>query len=126
MNSPSSPASCLDPLALARLQELDPQGSNKLLERIIAAYLKALERMLPDLDKARTEPMDLSVIRHTSHTLKSSSASIGALALAQRCATIENMARLGETEGLGPLLDDMLEQIAMVRQALLDLAPNPT
>lgn len=126
MTRPNPPAPCLDPLALARLQELDPSGANKLIERVISAYLKALERMLPELDKARFEPMDLSVVRHISHTLKSSSASLGAMDLAERCATIETMARLGQTEGLSALLDGMLEQIAKVRQALLDLSPDPT
>jgi HPt (histidine-containing phosphotransfer) domain-containing protein len=126
MTRPNASSPCLDPLALARLQELDPSGANKLIERVVAAYLKALERMLPELDKARVEPMDLNVVRHISHTLKSSSASLGALDLAERCAAIETMARLGQTEDMSTLLDGMLEQIAVVRQALLDLSPDPT
>ncbi|MEJ6006858.1 Hpt domain-containing protein [Paucibacter sp. AS339] len=126
MTSPNTPASCLDPVALERLRELDPSGANKLIERVIAAYLKALERMLPELERARAESIDLNVVRHISHTLKSSSASLGAMDLAERCATIETMARQGQTDGMDSLLDGMLGQVALVRQALLDMSPNPS
>lgn len=111
----------LDAQALARLRELDPGGGNKLIERVVAAYLKSLERLLPDLAKARGATLDLAVVRHVSHTLKSSSASLGALSLAQRCAEIETMARNGHTEGLEAMLDGMLEEIGQVRLALTAL-----
>jgi HPt (histidine-containing phosphotransfer) domain-containing protein len=124
-SDPASTSSfCLDAQALARLQELDPQGANKLLERVIAAYVKSLERLLPELENARGTGLDLNVIRHVCHTLKSSSASLGALDLAERCAEIETMARIGQTDGLESLLDGMLAQVILVRQALLSLLPH--
>ena len=118
------PAQCLDAQALARLQELDPNGANKLLERVIAAYVKSLERLLPELANARGDRLDLNLVRHVTHTLKSSSASLGALALAECCAEIETMARIGQTDGLEPLLDGMLAQVIQVRQALLSMLPH--
>jgi HPt (histidine-containing phosphotransfer) domain-containing protein len=117
---------CLDETALARLRELDPGGENQLIERIVAAYSKSLERLLPELASARGAALQLSVVRHFSHTLKSSSASLGALALSQRCAAIEEMARNGQLEGLEMQLDCMLREIAQVRQALIALLlPKP-
>ncbi|MDM4764529.1 PAS domain-containing hybrid sensor histidine kinase/response regulator [Pelomonas sp. SE-A7] len=121
---PSPPASGttqLDALALAKLRELDPTGGNQLLNRIIQAYMKSLDRLLPDLAQARAAGLDLGGIRHVAHTLKSSSASLGALALAQRCAEIEALARNGQTEGLEAQLDDMLAEIEGVRAALNQL-----
>ncbi len=117
-------SSCLDAQSLARLQELDPNGANKLIERVIAAYVKSLEKLLPELENARGENLDLNVVRHVSHTLKSSSASLGALNLAERCAEIETMARIGQTDGLEALLDGMLLEVIQVRLALLSLLPN--
>lgn len=108
----------LDAQALARLRELDPSGNNQLLKRVIQAYMKSLERLLPELAQARAAGLDLGGIRHVAHTLKSSSASLGALALAQRCAEIEALARTGQTEGLEGLLDAMLAEIEAVRSAL--------
>lgn len=126
MSSNSSPPfdtvpAPLDAQAIARLRELDPGGGNKLIERVVAAYVKSLERLLPDLARARGATLDLAVVRHVSHTLKSSSASLGALGLAQRCAEIETMARNGHTEGLEAMLDGMLEEIGQVRLALTAL-----
>lgn len=124
---PSSTAdatSCLDPVALDRLRELDPDGHNKLIERVLAAYLKSLDRLLPELAAARGEQLDLNVVRHVSHTLKSSSASLGAMALAERCADIESRARQQHSEGLEALLDAMLADIQQVRLAVASLAPT--
>lgn len=114
-------ASCLDPQSLARLHELDPDGNNKLVARVLDAYLKSLDRLVPELQKARQTPPDFNVMRHVCHTLKSSSASLGALQLSERCAEIEQMVRNGETDGIEARLDLMLEGLVEVRQALTTL-----
>lgn len=116
------PAALLDPEAIRRLRELDPSGGNKLLERVVNAFSISLDRLLPDLASAREGGgLDLAVVRHVSHTLKSSSASLGAMALSARCADIETMAREGETQGLSEQLDAMLQDIQQVRTALAAL-----
>ena len=119
----SAPASraptVLDQASLDRLRELDPTGAARLMHRIVAAYDSSLERLLPDLAAARAgTSIDLSVVRHVSHTLKSSSASLGALNLAEQCAEIETKARNGTVEGLDALLDNMLIEVEQVRLAL--------
>lgn len=116
------PAALLDPEAIRRLRELDPSGDNKLLERVVNAFSHSLDRMLPDLARAREGATpDLTVVRHVSHTLKSSSASLGAMALSARCAGIEAMARSGQVQGLAEQLDAMLQDIQQVRTALAAL-----
>ena len=118
----SNPADLLDPEAIRRLRELDPSGGNKLLERVVAAFSTSLDRLLPELARAREgDTLDLAVVRHVSHTLKSSSASLGAMALSARCADIEALAREGRGEGLAEQLDAMLQDIQQVRAALAAL-----
>ncbi|MBB4843591.1 HPt (histidine-containing phosphotransfer) domain-containing protein [Paucibacter oligotrophus] len=112
---------CLDPQSLARLHELDPDGHNKLVERVIDAYLKSLDKLVPELQKARQTPPDFNVMRHVCHTLKSSSAALGALQLSERCAEVEQMVRNGQTGGIETRLDLMLEGLAEVQQALTTL-----
>jgi HPt (histidine-containing phosphotransfer) domain-containing protein len=118
----SAPApAVLDAQALQHLRDLDPQGGTALLARVVQAFEKSLERLLPDLDKARGSQPNLVVVRHVCHTLKSSTASLGALELSRRCAQIEAQARDGRAEGLDKLLDAMHDELARVRVALAAL-----
>lgn len=93
----------LDPAALARLGELDPSGENRLLERILKAFQTSVARLRPQLEVARHSD-DRPTIRLVAHTLKSSSASIGALQLSRLCAQIEAEIRLESTDDLGASL----------------------
>lgn len=111
----------LDELALARLRELDPGGANRLLERVIGAFLKSLDQHAPVLEAGRDDPADLNALRHVAHTLKSAAASLGALTLSQRCAEIEALARAGRTDGLGTQLDAVLAEMAGARLAMQKL-----
>ncbi len=89
----------LDPDAIARLRELDPEGRHGVLERVFKAFEASLLRMLQQLD-AQREREDVAGVASLAHTLKSSSASVGALVLAQTCADIERRLRAGETGSL--------------------------
>ena len=86
------PAGLLDAEALGRLRALDPQGQSGLLPRVLAIYTTSLRRLLEQLQVARANA-DLQAQRHVAHTLKSSSASVGALKLSALCADIERCMR---------------------------------
>jgi len=57
-------------------------------------------------------------VRHVVHTLKSSSASIGAIKLSQLCAEIENMIRLETYDDLADRVGRMDRETNAVLQAL--------
>ena len=118
---PTTTAAALDADALARLRELDPEAKSGLLARVVKAYLGSLDRLVPELDRARGATPDSEVIRHVAHTLKSSSASVGALQVSQRCAEIEVLARERQLERIEPLLDQLLDELAQARLALTNL-----
>ncbi|WP_159098935.1 response regulator [Aquabacterium olei] len=99
-------ASVLDAEALKRLRELDPRGDNRLLERVVGAFETSVSRMLPQLEDAM-RAQDQTAILHVAHTLKSSSASIGALKLSQLCAEIEHMIRRQTGEDLNPRIREI-------------------
>ncbi|MDQ6684785.1 MAG: Hpt domain-containing protein [Pseudomonadota bacterium] len=116
--SPSvTSAASLDAQALQRLRELDPSGQNRLIERVLGAFQSSTLRLGEQLDTARSGA-DLPAIRHVVHTLKSSSASIGALDLARLCAEIEASIRDQTTAGLTALLEAMDRELALVLQAV--------
>lgn len=112
----------LDPDALARLTALDPKGENQLLQRVLRAFQTSAARLMPQLEAARLSG-DRPTVRLVAHTLKSSSASIGALELSQICAQVEALIRAESADDLDPLLHTMrvaLDAALGAIQRLLD------
>ncbi len=120
---PARAGQALDAEALQRLRDLDPSGSNHLLERVAQAFETSTNRLLPQLDEALASS-DLAGVRHVAHTLKSSSASIGALKLSALCADIEGIIRNAEVQALGERVASMHGEIASVRESLRALLPT--
>lgn len=89
----------LDAQALARLQELDPDGRQGVVQRVLKAYDASLSRMVVQL-RLQAEAPDADVVAGLAHTLKSSSASVGALALSRACADLEARLRGGQATDL--------------------------
>ncbi|TXC65610.1 Hpt domain-containing protein [Piscinibacter aquaticus] len=116
--SPTSPPTAqLDAEALARLRELDPKGENQLIDRVLRAFESSALRLLPQLEAARASG-DRAGVRHVAHTLKSSSASIGALALSQHCAKVEGLIRENSSEDLQAPLSALVAELDAVRAAI--------
>ena len=121
---PPAPAQ-LDAQALARLRELDPKGENQLVDRVLRAFESSVARLLPQLEAARSSG-DRAGIRHVAHTLKSSSASIGALVLSRHCATVESLIRENSSEDLqAPLaaLTAELDAVSVAIRTMLESRP---
>ena len=82
--------------------------------------LTSVARLGAQLAEARVKN-DMQSVRHAVHTLKSSSASIGALRLSRLCAEIEAAVRQEAFAGLPSLLDDVDRELVVVLQALLPM-----
>ena len=108
----------LDPVALARLHDLDPDGSHAVVSRVLGAFETSLARMLGQLEAGRVDG-DVAAVARVAHTLKSSSASVGALALSAACADVE--ARLRGGDG-ATLLRDIDHLLTHGRAALVAVA----
>ncbi len=117
-------ATILDADALQRLRDLDPQGKNRLLERVLGAFETSAARLSKQLGEAR-QGSGMDGVRLVAHTLKSSSASIGALELSRLCAEIETQIRTGALSGFDDRLDAMDRELAAVLQVVTPmLAPT--
>ena len=110
-------AAGLDREALARLVELDPTGKGRLVERVLQAFLASVARLRP-LFEAALASRDAAGVRLVAHTLKSSSASIGALELSRCCAQAEAAARLGDEHAFGAEAAAMAGAIDRALQAV--------
>jgi len=94
------------------------------MERVLRAFHSSASRLAQQFREARASG-DMQGIRHVAHTLKSSSASIGALALARLCAEIEGSIRAGAFAALPERLDAMDRELAAVLQAVTPML-SPT
>jgi HPt (histidine-containing phosphotransfer) domain-containing protein len=107
----------LDAAAMARLQELDPDGRHGVVRRVLEAFDTSLTRMLAQLQAQRQEG-DAKVVATIAHTLKSSAASVGALALSQSCAEVERRRREGAPSDLGADVEQLIIEGERALQAV--------
>ena len=85
----------LDTNAIDAVRQLDPDGSDRLLSRLIALYRDDSSQLLADIDNG-LKSNDAEAIARAAHTLKSSSANLGATNVAAIARQIEHAARNGE------------------------------
>lgn len=107
----------LDAQAIARLAELDPGGSGQLVQRVLRAYAASLDRLMVEFRQARAAQQP-AVLRRVAHTLKSSSASVGALQLAALCADLEQAVFEPRDLNNGDILDSLEVEAARVAVAV--------
>lgn len=107
----------LDAASLQRLRELDPGDRTGLIGRVLDTYVHSLARHAAELAQARAAG-DPDALRMVAHTLKSSSASVGALELSLACAEVERLVR----EGAGAALEAPLARLEAQLQRLLAAA----
>jgi CheY-like chemotaxis protein len=82
----------IDVRALDNIRELQKPGAPDLLERIVALYLNDVPKLVQSMREAIAAG-DGTALQRAAHTLKSSSATLGALQLAKLCNEIEVQTR---------------------------------
>lgn len=121
-----APANALiDPQAIERLRQLDPGGQQKVLERVLQAYHTSLGRHLAEVEGALSAA-DADRLARAAHTLKSSSAAVGALEFAQRCADIEQGIREHRTMPDAAQVEALIHEGGRVLQAVGAMLMSPS
>jgi len=77
----------------------NPDGNDRLLARLIALYRDDSSQLLADIDNAM-KTSDAEAVARAAHTLKSSSANLGATNVAAIARQIEHAARGGDLKDL--------------------------
>jgi HPt (histidine-containing phosphotransfer) domain-containing protein len=106
-----------DPDALARLERF---GGRKLLHEMITLFLENASDRLATAD-AGVGAGDASAAEHAMHTLKASSAQLGALRLARLCEEGESIARRGTVTGLAAVLQESRYELRRVESWLANV-----
>ena len=107
----------LDAAAVAELRALDPDGSQGLLPQLAHAYHQSAPGLVAEMTRA-LETDDPSALGQAAHTLKSSSAVLGASKIAQLCREIEALGNGGFTEGADAFLEGVRGEMATVLEQL--------
>jgi signal transduction histidine kinase/CheY-like chemotaxis protein len=103
--------------ALNNIRALSASNGDALLERVLQAFLEDTPTHLHTIGQAIANG-NTSQMRKAAHSLKSSSANVGADALAQRCKELEQLGRHDTTAGAAALLAEMERSFQAARQAL--------
>lgn len=120
-NSISPKLPLLNPVLLDQIRSLDPSHGSELVNKILHAFLESAEGYVQLLNQAFLDN-DAETIRKTAHTLKSSSANIGAEALST-FKQIEAYGKSGELTLAESLRSEMLtlyQQVIIEVKAILN------
>jgi hypothetical protein len=104
---PGNEPAQLDPQAIARLRELDPDGRHGVLGRVMQTYDSSLQRLMAQAADALARG-DAAAVGVAAHTLKSS----------RLCAELERAVRAGETQQLAVQVENLLSEGRRVLDAV--------
>jgi signal transduction histidine kinase/DNA-binding response OmpR family regulator len=110
-------ASPIDQSALDVIRGLEDEDAPDILSDIVGIYLDQSPQLL-DTVAAAIVNQDAEALRVAAHTLKSSSANLGAIALAQSLSELEEMGRAGHMGNAQNRLSQLTKEYRLVHSAL--------
>ena len=111
--------------ALDNIRALSQARGDALVAKVIAAYVDDTPAHLQTLQHA-IDGQDAGSVRKVAHSLKSSSANVGAESLAQMCKEMETLGRADTTAGAAVILIDMEQEFQAVRHSLSAILEKET
>jgi len=110
----------LDAKSLDSIRALQREGAPDLLRKIAGLYLATVPGQMEQLFGA-VKQGNADTAQRLAHGLKSSSANVGALALAASFKELEQLGRAGSTAGMAERLANVKSEYARVAQALTEM-----
>lgn len=107
----------LDQSVLATLRELQEEGEPDILEEVGGLFLKHAPDKISAIEKAAAEG-DAKGLQTAAHSLKSSSAYVGAMKLSAMSKELEMMGRSGSIEGSTEKSKSLKAEFQRVKAAL--------
>jgi PAS domain S-box-containing protein len=107
----------IDTRAWDSIRSLQRPGQPDMLCKVIDKYLSS-SRQLIDTMRTAVSQRDAGVLHRTAHSLKSSSATLGALRLAALCKEVEAMGRTNALNGVASLWESIEAEYTLVQDAL--------
>ncbi len=115
----------IDTTTIDALRELDPSGGMELVKELLQAFLETSEESV-FLVAESIQAGDANRLARAAHTLKSSTANIGAQVLSDCYRELEKLGREGRVDAARELLDQTLREheraVSRLREILLEVA----
>jgi HPt (histidine-containing phosphotransfer) domain-containing protein len=108
----------LDVRVLGILRNLQSPGEPDIVAQLTDLYLQELPARMVRLGQA-IERGDASELAKAAHSLKGSSANMGARRVAQLCLDLENKGKTGELAGAADMFAQLEKEIESARVALI-------
>lgn len=109
--------SIIDQDVLDKIRTLERNGAPNLVSRLVGLYLKGTPPLIEQMRKACAEG-DAAALRMAAHTLKSSSANVGAMKLHDLCKDLEDRARDQQIEGASERIGQVEQEFSAARTVL--------
>src|SRR5207249_3577766 len=106
----------VDPAQLQSLRALQEEGEPDVLRELIEMFIGDVQRSLASLRDAAAR-QDAQLLARAAHTLKGSSANMGAKPLSALSLKIEEAARAGSLSGMSALVQELESEMSRVRSA---------
>ena len=110
----------LDPQSIENLRALNPGDNDEFLREIAGIFLEDTPQRIAELDQSALVA-DIPKFTRAAHSIKGSSANIGATYLRAASERLENMARTQGLAGVAPLVEQVKAEFARTRDALQTL-----
>lgn len=108
----------IDQQVLEKIQNLQQAGAPDILSRVIHLYLETAPGLIETMSEA-SKNGDSIVLQNSAHSLKSSSANLGALTLSSICKELESMGREDRIQEVPPLIEVLQIESQKVEMELL-------
>ncbi len=116
------PANILDPEAINNLRALDPEGGDTFLREVAGIFIEDTPKRLAELDQSLAADDAPTFIR-AAHSIKGSSANLGAAALRAVAEKLELRAKKEGLAGAGPLVAELKAEFERAHAALNEMLP---
>lgn len=113
----SNDASVIDKRMLNAIRALQRPNAPSIVEKVIATYFESSKNLMEELAD-RIEMRDTDGVRKAAHSLKSSSANVGATQLAELCKEMEYKARNNSLDGAEQLMASIAAELKRAVTAL--------
>ncbi len=116
----------IDQSVLASLKELQEDGEPDIVEEVGGLFLKHAPEKIAAIEKAAAQK-DAKALQVSAHSLKSSSAYVGAMRLSAMSKDLEMMGRSGALDGVTEKVRALVTEYSRVKVALeKEMKGNPS